>query len=441
MNYTIEEINKSEKKILFTVEAEIVKNAVDSELNRIRREAKVPGFRPGKTPKKVIKERFQPLALNYAQDNVIKDQLKEFFNENGHINIVSTPEVTDLEMHDDSSMTFTVKIEILPELVIEDYKNIKINRTKRIITDSDLADALKMLQDKYSTFEEKPDEPIIEGDFVNLDFQVFEGEKKIDEVKNYSFYVNSLKDIPGFEEGLLGLRSGEEKDIHIKYPDDYIRENLRNKDVVYKVHINSVKRKNIPEIDDEFVKKNFDEKKTLEEFRHDLEKQLIEDNEKIQKDEMLTQLYNYLLEHNPFDLPSNFVNEKFEQYKESEINKLTTYGYRREDILAHFAEAHIKDDFIKKLKTELVIDSLIKQENITVSDEEIDKKFEEMISKLNYDLDKITPEQLNQYKHQMHHHYSHILLNQKVEDLLISNAKIEDIDPSETEKSPEQSSD
>ncbi|MDD3626286.1 MAG: trigger factor [bacterium] len=434
MKYSIEEINRSEKKILFTVESEIMKKAIDSELNKIKKEAKVPGFRPGKTPRQVIVDRYYPLALNYAQENVIKEMIGKFADENEQLKIISTPEVSDLKMNDDDSMDFSVRIEVFPELVIENYKGIEIKRTKRTVTEDAVEEALKSVSDRSSSFIDKIDETIVEGDYVNLDFQIFEEDKKIDEVKNYSFYVNSLKDIPGFEEGLLGMKTGEGKEIQVKYPDDYIRENLRNKDVIYKVHVNSIKRKIIPEINDEFVQKNFPGMNTVDELRNDIKQRMLDENEKLQKDEMLQQLFDYIIEKNPFDIPPSFLQESVEKFKEDKINELTSYGYKREDILANLNEAIFKKDVSTNLKIEIIRDLIIKQENITVTEEEIEKKVEDVMSKLGFGLENIDAKQLEKYKHQLKHRYQHILQYEKVEDLLIGNAKIEEIEPNKEDK-------
>ncbi len=429
MKYTIEEINKSEKSINFTVDSDKIQGAITSELKKIKKQSKIPGYRPGKAPLSRVKNLYFHHALIEAQEHIIKEGIGLLVEENKELNIISTPEVMDIKMNDDESMNFTIRIELFPDVDVTNYKGISVTKTKRKVTEADIQSAIQMLKDRQSKLEEKIDTPIIEGDYVNLDFKVHEGEKIVDEVKNYSFYVNSLKDIPGFEEGLLGLKKGDEKEINVKYPDDYIREELRDKEVIYKVKVNKIEQKIIPELTDDYVKKNIDGLNTYEEFVADIKKRLLEKNLKLQSEEMLKQIYDFLIEKNTFDLPTTFLKDSMERYKEDKVKELSMYGYKKEDVLKHFNDEEIKSDVTLILKKEIIKGSILEKENIKVSDDEVNKKLDEALGSLSQNPDESASEQIKKYRHQLSHRYHELLENEKVESLLIASAKIKDIEP------------
>ncbi|MCK4667184.1 trigger factor [Candidatus Dependentiae bacterium] len=431
MNYKIEEINQSEKKIIFTVDQEKIQGAITSELKSIKKQSKIPGYRPGKAPLSRVKNLYYHHALIDAQEQIIKEGIGLLIDENKELKIISTPEVIEIKMNDDESMNFTLRIELFPDVDVTDYKAISVTKTKREVTEDDIQASIQMLKDRESKLEEKGDEPIIEGDYINLDFQVLEDKKVVDEVKNYSFYVNSLKDIPGFEEGLIGMKQGEEKEINVKYPDDYIREELREKEVIYNVKVNKVEKKIVPEINDEFVKTKLAGQglNNYEEFLADIKKRLIENNKKLQNDEMLKQIYDFLIEKNAFELPTNFLKDSMERYKEDKVKELSMYGYKKEDVLANLKDEDVKKDVTLILKKEIIKESILKKEKIEVSDDEVNKKIDETLGPLNQNLDEKGGEQMKKYRHQLSHRYHEMLQNEKVDKFLIDNAKIKEIMP------------
>lgn len=438
MEHKIEDINKSEKKVTFSVDKDTVKKEVNSELKGIKKEAKIPGFRNGKAPMSIIRNRFYPLALKNAQENIMKELVLNFLEEHKELKVVSTPEVRDVDMKEDDSMDFIVHIELLPEVTVKNYKGIPIEKVKFEVTDADVESTIKMMLDRNAEFIDKTDEGIEMGDFVNLDFrEIGNEEEEIRSVKDYKFYVGNLNDIPGFENGLLGMKPGEEKEIEVKYPDDYVHEDKRDKEVVYKVKINEVKKKDAPELTDQYVKENFPGLENVKDLKEDIKDKLIEQNKKKQHESLLDQIYTYLMDEYPIDVPDNFLRENMEKMKEQKIRELKMYGYNEDMIKASMNEEHLLSDTEYVIKRQLIQENILEQEKIEVTDEEADAKIEEAYGNLSNSEDEESNQQLENIKKALRDQYRDILKKEKIDDLLIAEAKITEVDP-ETKKDKEE---
>lgn len=377
------------KKIVIRIEGESWKKALDKAYEKLSKKAKIDGFRPGKAPKNVFLKKYGVESLfNDAKQYCIKEAYTKLLEENKDLEIVAQPMI-DIKTIDESFIEYEFNVTLKPEVKLGKYKKLNSKKEEVNVTKEEIEEAIERTRERYK--ENIVKEGTVEnGDIAIIDYEgfndgvPFEGGK----AENYSLIIGSNTFIPGFEEQLIGMKAGEEKDINVVFPEDYHAEGLKGKPVVFKVKVNEIKEVKLPELDKEFF-----EDLGMEgiDSKEDLEKQ-VEENIKAQKemdaenkyiDELLEEIRN----NTEIDIPDNMVYEEahrmvhqFEQQMSMQGISLD-YFYKitqstEEDLINQY-----KDEALKRVKNRLIIDEIIKVEKIEVTDEEISAKVEEIANK------------------------------------------------------------
>ena len=387
MSYTVEKLEKSHVKLVFDIDAETFSKAVDAAYNKTRHKYSIPGFRKGHVPKKVIEGIYgKEVFFEDAMDIVIPEAYSEALDKETDFEVVAQPTLTAFDFKEDGGATFTLTVAVKPEVKLGAYTGIKIRKAEYTVKDEDVEADLRRLQERNSRLVAVEGRPAENGDTATIDFsgsvngEKFEGGTS----ENYPLVLGSGSFIPGFEEQVVGMNVGEEKDVQVKFPEDYQAEELKGKDAVFAVKLNKLEKKELPEVNDEFIKdaagaESVDAYK--KEVRERLEKQAkqradaeTEDNivraitagaEVEIPDAMIESQMDAMVQSAEYRLSAQYGGMKLEDYLRYMGSNLADF---REGYRAHATE---------QVKSQLVIDKIVRQEKIAATEEEVDAKLEE----------------------------------------------------------------
>ncbi|MEB3100410.1 trigger factor [Ferviditalea candida] len=385
MKASWEKIEKNQGVLEVEVDAEQVAEALDKAFKKVVRQINVPGFRKGKVPRAIFEARFGVESLyRDAIDIILPESYMNAVKETG-IEPVDQPEIDIQEFEKAKPFRFKATVLVKPEVQLGEYKGIEVTLPDGTVTEEDLEAELKRLQERHAELVVLEEGTIENGDMAVIDFEgfvdgvAFEGGKS----SNYALEVGSGTFIPGFEEQLIGMAKGEEKDITVTFPESYHSEELAGKEAVFKVKCNDIKRKNLPELDDEFAK-DVSEFDTLEEFKADLTNQLREAKEKENEKRLEDEVISKASEAAEVEIPEVMVRNEIDRMLQDFSNRLRMQGMTLE-MYSQFtgqSEQHLRDqmkeDAAKRVRSSLVIEAIAKAENVDASEEEINEELEKL---------------------------------------------------------------
>lgn len=382
-----------------TYEVEFTASVEDlqAEKKRVyRRDAKrynVPGFRKGKAPMNVIEKMYGPVftqdAVETVYSNTVNFAIKEFGEE---VVDVNTVEVVSLE----GEVVFKAKFIKKPEVKIEGYKGLTVEKAEAIVTDEDVDRELANIQQRNSRTINVDDRPAKLDDTVVFDFEgfcegkAFEGGK----AEKYSLKLGSNQFIPGFEDGMVGHSIGEEFDVNVTFPEEYHAEELAGKPAVFKVKIHEIKETELPELDDEFAK-DVSEFDTLAEYKEDVRAELFRKAEDKAKDEADNKLMDQLIDLIDADIPEVMYDKKVDDNIRDFSYRLQSNGMNIEDYFTYTGldmeslRGQFRDQAIHQVKLRLALEKIAELENIEVSDEDCEKEFENLSSSYGIGVDQV----------------------------------------------------
>ncbi|MBE5822378.1 MAG: trigger factor [Clostridiales bacterium] len=416
-------------KLEFTIEKEAFVKAIDEVYKENIKHFAIPGFRKGKVPKAMVEKYYgETIFFQDAFDKVANEEYVKALQEN-NIKAIATPEVDVQEMSKENGVKFTAIVEVEPEITLGKYKGIELKKVEYNVTDEDVENRIKEVAAENAriiTIEDNETE-LKQGDISTIDFEgfvddvAFEGGKG----ENYDLEIGSGSFIPGFEDQLVGMKIGEEREINVTFPEQYHADELKGKPAVFKVKLNGIKVKELPTIDDEFVK-DVSEFDTLEEYKKDIKAKLEHENKHREEHEMEHQVIEKLLEETKFDVPQamidNEVNAKIEEIKHNMQHQgidfdmyLQMVGQKIDDVKVSLEEQAKKD-----VQTRLIIDAIIATEKIEVTDEDIEEKMKEMAYHRNVDVEEIR----KTFNENVINYYKANMVYEKAIKFVIENAKI-----------------
>ena len=425
MTATWEKKEGNEGVLTVTVPAEKVDKALDQAFKKVVKQINVPGFRKGKVPRQIFEQRFGVEALYQdAVDILLPEAYGEAIDETG-INPVAQPEVSVTQIEKGKDFIFDATVTVEPEVKLGDYKGLEIEKQDTELTDDELQESIDHSLGHLAEMVVKEDGAVENGNTVNIDFtgsvdgEEFEG----GQAEGYDLEVGSGSFIPGFEEQLEGMKTGEEKDVVVTFPEEYHAEELAGKEATFKTKVNEIKYKDVPELNDEIANELDSNAETVDEYKENLRKRLSEQKateaENTEKEEAI----NKATENTTIDIPEAMVNTELdlslihisEPTRQQGLDLQTYYQIsgQNEDQLRE----QMKDDAEQRVKTNLTLTAIADAENVEVSDEDIDKELEKMSEQFNISVEDIKSTLGN----------TDIVKNdvriQKVIDLLRDNAK------------------
>lgn len=387
----------NEGVLTFEVSAEEFDKALDQAFKKVRKDVQIPGFRKGKVPRKIFEARFGVEALYQDAVDIVLPSAYTAAIEETEIEPIDQPEVDIEQIEQGKPLIFTAEVQVKPEVTLGEYKGLEVEKQDVEVTDEDVDEEIKRLQERHAELVVKEEGKVEEGDTVVIDFEGFIGDEAFEGGKgeNYSLEIGSGQFIPGFEEQLVGKESGEETDVNVTFPEDYHAEELAGKEAVFKVKIHEIKYKELPELDDEFAKDVDDEAETLEELKKKKREQLEEQRKAEAENKTRQELIEKAAENAQVDIPEVMIENELEQMlREFEQNlqmqgmtmeMYTQFSGQDEDEL----KEQMKENAEKRIKSSLTLEAIAKEENIEPTEEDIDAELEKMSSMYGIEKDRI----------------------------------------------------
>ncbi|MED0801233.1 trigger factor [Bacillus safensis] len=379
------------------VDAETFNKALDDAFKKVVKQVSIPGFRKGKVPRGLFEQRFGVESLYQdALDILLPVEYPKAIDEAG-IEPVDRPEIDVEKIEKGESLIFTAKVTVKPEVKLGDYKGLNVEKDDTAVTDEDVQEELKGMQNRQAELVVKEEGAIENGDTVVLDFEgfvdgeAFEGGK----AENYSLEVGSGSFIPGFEEQLVGLEAGAEKDVEVTFPEEYHAEDLAGKPAVFKVKIHEIKAKELPALDDEFAKDVDEEVETLAELTEKTKKRLEEAKENEAEGKLREELVAKASENAEVDIPQAMVDTELDRMMKEFEQRLQMQGMNLE-LYFQFSgqdenalKEQMKEDAAKRVKSNLTLEAIAATENLQVSDEEVEEELSKMAEAYNMPIENI----------------------------------------------------
>ena len=385
MNVKVEKQENSKVVLEFTMSKEDFEKELRKAFNQNAKYFKVPGFRNGKAPRSVVEKMYgEGVLYETVIENNVDDEYRKAIDEN-KLEVVSKPELDIKQIGKGKDMIYTVTFYVKPEAKLKAYKNLEIAKVDRKVKKADVEKALNDAREKNARIVTVEDRELKNNDISTIDFEgfvdgvAFEGGKG----ENFELTIGSGQFIPGFEEALIGMKIGDERDINVTFPEDYHAENLAGKEAMFKVKLISIKEKILPELDDEFAK-DVSEFETLEEYKKDVEKKVKEQKENQAKAEVESKAIEKLLENTEVEIPVSMIDDEVEKMLQEFSANLSYQGLDL-DTYCKYVNTTV-DEFKKTLrpnadkdvKLQLALEAVVKQENLEVTEEEIKEKVEEL---------------------------------------------------------------
>ena len=389
-----EKVEKSQVALTIEVGAAEFEAAVEKAYRKLRRKINVPGFRPGKAPRKIIEgmygaEVFYEEALNIAFPEAYEAAVKE-----KELQVVGYPTVELEGECTKEGFTFKATAPVYPEVTLGQYKGLSAPKDEVKVTAADVDERVKILQDRNTRLV-SVDREAKEGDTAIIDFEGFLDGKPFDGGKgeNHSLELGSHSFVPGFEEQVVGMKAGDEKDIDITFPEDYHKD-LAGKAVVFKVKVHEVKEKEVPALDDEFAK-DVSEFDTLKELKADLKKKITEERQKDADRAFEDALMEQVAANITADVPDAMVEGQARQFLENFKAQIAQQGipYDQYMKMTGMDEKKLLEDAkepaLRQVRLDLALAAIIKAENIEVSDEEVEAEFQKLADQYGMDLEMV----------------------------------------------------
>lgn len=380
MKYSFEPAEKSTVKITIDFDAAEWTDAQNQAYMKNRGKYVVNGFRKGKVPKHV-------LEMYYGKGIFFEDALEVLYGahygeilkaEAGSFTAVGDPSLS-VDKIDENGVTLIAVVPVKPDVKIGSYKGMKIRKYEYTVTDADIAVELTRLQERNARKVEVTDRPCANGDIVTIDFSgSVDGEKfEGGTAEKYELELGSGSFIPGFEEQVVGMQIGEDKDITVKFPEDYQAENLKGKEAVFAIHLHAIKAKELPEVTDEFVK-DAAGAETVEEYKNKTRERLTKQAEKRSEDETESSIINAIAETAEVEMPDAMIEKQIDMLVQNAEYRLMYQGIKLDDYLKYMGRTleDFRGDFKEQAKKnaldQLIVEKIIKEEGIVATQEEVD---------------------------------------------------------------------
>jgi len=396
MKATWEKIEKNLGVLDVEVDAERVASALDKAFNKVAKKANVPGFRKGKVPRPIFEARFGVESLYQDAIDILLPEVYSEAVEQADIFPVDRPEVDIEQFAKGETFKFKARVTVKPEVTLGEYKGIEVAAVAAEVSEEELNEELERLQQRHAELTVIDEGASQSGDIVVIDFDgsvdgvPFEG----GQAERYSLELGSNTFIPGFEDQVIGMATGDFKDVEVTFPETYHAEELANKQAVFKVKVHEIKRKQLPELDDEFAK-DVSEFDTLDEYKEDLKKQLLTRKEQEAQGVRENEAVEKAAANAEVEIPEAMIQSEVQNMMRDFDNRLRQQGMNLEMFLSFSGqtnadlEGQMKDDAEKRVRNNLVLEQIAKEEKLEVSEEEINKELENMADTYKRSADEI----------------------------------------------------
>ena len=395
MSVQVETLEKNMAKLTVEIEAERLEKALDAAYNKQKKSISLPGFRKGKVPRAMV-EKMYGVEVFYedAANILLQETYPEAYDESG-LDIVSQPTIDVVQLEKGKSFIYTAEVAVKPEVTLGKYKGVTVTKIDTSVTDEEV-DAEVETQRNNNARTVSVERPIENGDTAVIDFEgfvddvAFEGGKG----ENYDLEIGSHSFIDTFEDQLVGKVAGDDVDVQVTFPEQYQAEELAGKPALFKVKIHEVKAKELPELDDEFAQ-DVSEFDTLAEYKEDVKKKLTErkeaDAHRTKEDEAIAKI----IDDAKMDIPEAMIDNQVNSMINDCANNMMQQGLSMEQYMQFTGmtmdkfKEQVRPDAVKRIQSSLVLEQIAKDENLEVTDADVEAEIEKMATAYGMEVDKI----------------------------------------------------
>lgn len=385
MNVKVDKQENSKVVLEFTMDKETFEKELDKAFHKNAKYFKVPGFRNGKVPRNVVEKVYGEGVL---YETVIEDNVDDEYRkavEDNKLEVVSKPELDVKQIGKGKDLIYTVTLFVKPEATVKKYKGLEVKKIDSKVSKKEVDAAIESDRQKNARVVSVDDRDLQKDDISTIDFEgfvdgvAFEGGK----AENFELTIGSGQFIPGFEDQLIGMKIGEEREINVTFPKEYHAENLAGKPAMFKVKLISIKSKILPELDDEFAK-DVSEFETLADYRKDVEKKVKKQKEESAKNQKEIAVINKLVENTEVVIPESMIDDEVESMSNQFASNLAYQGLDLKTYCMYMNtteeefKKNLRPEAEKNVKLKLALDAIEKLENIKVEAKEIDEKIDEL---------------------------------------------------------------
>ncbi len=396
MSLKVENLEHNMAKLTIEVPAEDVEKALQAAYLKQRKQISVPGFRKGKVPRQMI-EKMYGAAVFYeeAANKMIPEAYSKAYDECG-LDIVSQPQIDVVQLEKGKEFIFTAEVAVKPEVTLGEYKGLKVDKVSTRVMSTEVDEEIEKERVRNARTVEVTDRAVEDKDEITLDFEgfvdgvAFEGGK----AENFPLTIGSGSFIPGFEDQLIGAKIDEEMEVNVTFPEDYQAEELAGKAAVFKCTVHSIKAKDLPELDDEFASEvsEFD---TYKAYWDDVKKKIKERKEREGKARKEDQAVDQAVANAQMDIPAAMIDMQVRQMADDFARRIQQQGLSVEQYFQFTGMTEekmleeLRPQAEKRIKTRLVLEAIVKAENIEVADERLDEELKQMADAYQMDVEKL----------------------------------------------------
>ena len=417
--------NKNELKLEFKIEAKKFDEAIMKVYTKSAKYFNIPGFRKGKAPFNIVERMYGDEIFYEDAFNELVPPIYDKEIEENKLEVVSRPDIHIENMKKGEDLVFTAIVQTKPEVVLGQYKGVELKKVEYKVTDEDVNHELEHMQEHNARIITVEDRPVKEKDIAVIDFEGFVDGKAFEggKAENHELEIGSNTFIPGFEEQMIGMKAGEEKDINVTFPEDYFSKDLAGKEATFKVKLHEIKEKKLPTLDDEFAK-DVSEFDTLNDLKTSIKEKKQAQNDDRAKHETESLAIEAVSNNTPIDIPSGMIETEIDAMIRDLEQQLSYQGINLDQYLHMInktrkeIEDNYKEQAEKNVKSRLVLEAIIKEEKLEASDDEVSAKIKEMAT--NYGRKE---EELNKNE-ALKEYLANNIKTEKAIDLIVKNAKI-----------------
>lgn len=427
-NNGVEKLGDNKYKLTFSVGTEEFNKGLNASFEKNQKKFNIKGFRKGKVPRAIIEQTYgESVLFDDAFDFVLRDSYPEVLDKSD-LDVVSKPEIDVVSASKKDGAVFTAIVYTKPQAKVEDYKGLSYEKVNDEVTDEDIQEQLNKEAEKHSRVESVTDRPVQDGDLANINFEgfmdgvAFEGGKGED----YDLEIGSKTFIDTFEEQIVGKNIGDEFDVNVTFPENYGQEHLANKPAVFKVKVNEINKKTLPEINDEFAK-DTSEFDTLEEYKADVKTKLETAKQSELENQTKEQVLEALIDKTTVEIPKPMLELEIDSKINEFRNGISRQGLTIDAYLEYMGQSmeNMREAYKmiceKQIKSRLALEAVALAENIQVTDGELQKELESIANSYKLEVEKIN-EIFGEKEKQ---NIVNDVKSQKALDFLIENAKAE----------------
>jgi trigger factor len=435
MQVSVEDVNRVKKTLHIEIPEEEVIRELDKAYNSLKKNAKVKGFRPGKVPRSALERLFKKDVHADVTSKLIQSSFFEAIKET-ELKIVGNPQVDPPDLKPTGSYKYDATVEITPEIDNIDYSGINLKRTNYSMSDDEIDAQLKMLQKNFARQEKIGDDRAArEGDFVLIDFEGFKDGQPFAETartENFNLKIGEGPVLKDFDDQLVGMQSGANKEFNIAFPDDYHNQKLANLEISFQVTLNEIREEILPPIDDALAKKA-GPYENLDGLKQVIADNLEQGYAKRIEQELHEQIFKELIGRSDFDVPDAMVDMELEGIIEEAVRSFSYRNITMEELgitRESMAEKY-RDVALNQVKRHLLLGKMVEQESLEASDEEREEALNAMAENFKQPVEEIK-QYYDQNKDKLEY-FKHTILEKKAIKLIIESSKIEDVEPEKAE--------